>query len=121
MKSRLTDHGNRYHAYHERPADFSGGLVIDELVSQIDLFPTICDILNIDHPKWLQGYSIVPLLQGTTDKIRSEIFAEVNYHCCYEPQRAIRTKRWKYIRRYDQAPNWAMPNCDDSMSKTFFS
>ena len=120
MKSRLTDHGIGIMLIMRGPADFSGGLVIDELVSQIDLFPTICDILNIDHPKWLQGHSIVPLLQGTTDKIRSEIFAEVNYHCCYEPQRAIRTKRWKYIRRYDQAPNWAMPNCDDSISKTFF-
>ncbi len=120
MKSRLTDHGIGVMLIMRGPAGFSGGLVIDELVSQIDLFPTICDMLSIDHPKWLQGYSILPMLQGTADKIRSEIFAEVNYHCCYEPQRAIRTKRWKYIRRYDQAPKWAMPNCDDSISKTLF-
>ena len=53
------------------------------------------------------------------DDIRDAVFAEVNYHCCYEPQRAIRTKRWKYIRRYDDANQWALPNCDDSISKSY--
>ncbi len=120
MKSRLTDHGIGIMLIMRGPAGFSGGQVIDELVSQIDLFPTVCDLLSIDHPDWLQGHSILPLVQGNADAVRSEVFAEVNYHCCYEPQRAIRTKRWKYIRRYDQAQHWAMPNCDDSISKTFF-
>ena len=118
MKCHLTDHGIGVMLIMRGPGGFDGGKVIDGLVSQIDLFPTICELVGIERPDWLQGTSILPLIRSETDDIRQEIFAEVNYHCCYEPQRAVRTKRWKYIRRYDDATRWAMPNCDDSISKT---
>ena len=32
--------------------------------------------------------------------MRDAIFAEGTYHAAYEPQRAIRTPRWKYVRRF---------------------
>ncbi len=118
MKCNLTDHGIGVMLIVRGPGGFEGGQVLDGLVSQIDLFPTICELANIEPQPWLQGTSILRLVRGEADDIRDEIFAEVNYHCCYEPQRAIRTKRWKYIRRYDDAKQWAMPNCDDSISKT---
>jgi hypothetical protein len=35
----------------------------------------------------------------------------------YELQRAIRTHRWKYIRRYGSRRTPVLPNCDDSSSK----
>ena len=119
MKCHVTDHGIGVMLIVRGPGGFDGGKVVDGLVSQIDLFPTICELAEIEPPEWLQGYSILPLIRGETDEIRDAIFAEVNYHCCYEPQRAIRTRRWKYIRRYDNAKQWALPNCDDSISKTF--
>ena len=75
--------------------------------------------MGIQAPAWLQGTSILPLVRGETDEVRDAIFAEVNYHCCYEPQRTVRTDRWKYIHRCDDVKRWAMPNCDDSISKTF--
>jgi arylsulfatase A-like enzyme len=31
--------------------------------------------------------------------------------------RAIRTKRWKYIRRFENRGHPILPNCDDSLSK----
>ena len=31
----------------------------------------------------------------------------------------MRTERWKYIRRYDEATSLAMSNCDNSITKTF--
>jgi N-sulfoglucosamine sulfohydrolase len=91
--------------------------VCDALISQIDLFPTICDYLGIEHPAWLQGKSFLPLLSGQAREIHDEIFAEVNYHASYEPKRAVRTSRWKYIRRFGDRRTPVLPNCDDSPSK----
>jgi N-sulfoglucosamine sulfohydrolase len=91
--------------------------VCDALISQIDLFPTICDYLGIEHPAWLQGKSFLPVLSGQAREIHDEIFAEVNYHASYEPKRAVRTSRWKYIRRFGDRRTPVLPNCDDSPSK----
>src|SRR3954447_19440925 len=74
---------------------FVGGQVHDALVSQLDLYPTICDVAGIDPPPWLEGTSMVPLVRGDVATIRDEVFAEVTYHAAYEPQRAIRTERYK--------------------------
>jgi len=119
MKCHLSDHGIGIMLIVRGPGGFDGGQVVDGLVSHIDLFPTICELAGIEAPAWLQGNAMLPLVNGEAEDIRDAIFAEVNYHCCYEPQRAVRTKRWKYIRRYDNAEKWALPNCDDSISKTF--
>ncbi len=117
MKGNLTDHGIGVMLIMRGPGGFTGGKVYDELVSQIDLFPTICDLLNIDQPRWLQGRSIMPLMRGEAQEIHDTIFAEVTYHAAYEPQRACRTQRWKYIRRFDHHLGPVLPNCDDSPSK----
>jgi arylsulfatase A-like enzyme len=101
-----------------RGPGFMGGHARDELVSHIDIFPTICDLAGIPNPAWLQGRSLVPLVYGDEEPgLRREIFAELTYHAAYEPQRAIRTDRYKYIRRYDDYPYPVLPNCDDSPSK----
>jgi N-sulfoglucosamine sulfohydrolase len=57
---------------------------------------------------------------GTAPEIHDEIFSEVNYHAAYEPKRAVRTHRWKYIRHYDGRPHPNLPNCDDGFSKTYW-
>jgi len=94
------------------------GVAHDELVSHLDIFPTICEVAGIDEPSWLQGRSLVPLVSGTeAPGTRSEIFAELTYHAAYEPQRAIRTERFKYVRRFDEYPYPVLANCDDSPSK----
>lgn len=117
MKGYLTDHGIGVMLIMRGPGGFQGGRVIDALVSQIDIFPTICDLLEIDHPRWLQGTSIIPLVRGEIEQIHDAIFAEVTYHAAYEPMRAVRTQRWKYIRRFDHHLGPVLPNCDDSPSK----
>ena len=35
------------------------GVAHDELVSQIDMFPTVCEVAGIDPPPWLAGRSLV--------------------------------------------------------------
>lgn len=99
----------------------SDNRTIDAMVSHIDIFPTLCDMLKIAPPSWLQGKSLMPLLAGDAEEINEEIFAEVNYHAAYEPQRSVRTKRYKYIRRYVAEHTGhtgpVLANCDDSISK----
>lgn len=118
MKCNCTDHGMGVSLIARGPGGFSGGKVVDAMVSHLDLFPTICDLLEIEKPGRLQGASLLPLVRGEAQEIHEEIFAEVNYHAAYEPQRAVRTHRWKYIRRYDGRTHPNLPNCDDGPSKS---
>jgi N-sulfoglucosamine sulfohydrolase len=117
MKCNLTDHGIGVLLILRGPGEFSGGKVIDSLVSHLDIFPTLCDYLGLAPPPWLQGTSLVPLIREEVNQIRDEVFAEVNYHAAYEPQRCVRTRRYKYIRRFDGRETVVLPNCDDSPSK----
>ena len=121
MKCNLTDHGIGISLIMRGPGGFSGGKVSNAMVSQIDLFPTICDLVNLEHPAWLQGKSMMPFIRGEVQEIRDELFAEVNYHAAYEPQRCVRTQRWKYIQRFGDRVKPVLPNCDDGPSKTVWS
>ena len=120
MKCNLTDHGIGVMLIMRGPGGFSDGKVCDAMVSQIDIFPTLCELSGIDVPEDVQGKSIMPLIRGEADEIRDEVFAEVNFHTLYEPQRAVRTRRWKYIRRFSERGRPYLPNCDDSPTKTLW-
>ncbi len=120
MKCNLTDHGIGVMLIIRGPGGFEGGRVIDAMVSHIDLFPTICELAHVAPPDWLQGHSLLPLLHGQASEIRKEIHAEVTYHAAYEPMRCVRTRRWKYIRRFDGRETPVLPNCDDGPSKSIW-
>lgn len=117
MKCNLTDHGCGVSLIIRGPRSFSGGRVVDAMVSHLDVFPTVCEVAGIDPPTWLQGNSLVPLTGGETGQVHEELFAEVNYHAAYEPQRAIRTARWKYIQRFVDYDRPLLANCDDGPTK----
>ena len=117
MKCNLTDHGTGVMLIMRGPGGFTGGRACDALVSHIDIFPTVCELLEIDDPEWLQGRSMMPLVRGEKDETNDAVFTEVTYHSTYEPQRAVRTRRWKYIRRFGDREFPLMPNCDNSPSK----
>ncbi len=59
----------------------------------------------------------MPLLRDEVERVRSELFAEVTFHAAYEPMRAVRTKRWKFIKRFGNRRRAVLPNTDDSPSK----
>lgn len=124
MKCNLTDQGLGVMLMLRGPmldrADRSSrGRVIDAMVTHMDLFPTVCDLLGVPHPAWLQGRSLLPLITGETQAIHETIFAEINYHAAYEPARAVRTERYKYIRRFDVRPHPILANVDDSPTKKY--
>ena len=120
MKCNLTDFGWGVSLVMRGPGIFGGGKVCDAMVSHIDLYPTICDAAGLAHPAWLEGKSLLPVLKGETKEVNEEVFAEVNFHASYEPKRAVRTHRYKYIRRYGDRSVPVLPNCDDSPSKSLF-
>jgi arylsulfatase A-like enzyme len=114
----LTDQGSRVYLIIRGPGGFTGGAVVDSLVSLIDLAPTAYDVAGIDCPNFVEGISLRPSVEGKSE-IRSEVFCEVNYHAAYEPMRSVRTERYKYIRRYDGRVRHVLPNMDDTPSKAF--
>jgi N-sulfoglucosamine sulfohydrolase len=116
-KATLFDRGLGVMLILRGPGGFAGGKVLDGLVSHIDVYPTLCEIAGIERPSFLQGTSLLPLVRGETSAIHDEIFAEMTWHAAYEPQRAIRTERWKYIRRFGSRTTPVLANCDDSPSK----
>lgn len=117
MKSSLYDTGIGVALIMKKPGTVKAGYAEDALVSQIDLFPTLCDLLGLQKPEGLQGVSLLPLLQEKTDKVRDEIFAEVSFHAAYEPLRCIRTERYKLIRWFDDHDRLVPANMDDSPPK----
>jgi len=121
MKCNLTDHGLGVMLTLAGPAGngqrFDDGRVCDAMVSQIDLFPTVCDTVGLEKPGWLQGVTLSPLAQDASATVRDEVFAEVNYHAAHEPKRAVRTRRYKYIRRVTVREHPVLPNCDPGVSK----
>lgn len=81
-----------------------GGVVKNELISNVDYVPTILDCVGVKIPGRVQGRSVAPLLDGKDYKARTEIFAELTYHNYYDPRRVIRTETHKLIVNFSSAP-----------------
>ena len=116
-KATLSDRGTGVMMIMRGPGAFAGGKVVDAPVTHLDVYPTICEVAGVEPPDWLQGKSMIPLLRGAVEHLHEATFAEMTYHAAYEPQRSVRTERWKYIRRFDDYPGPVLANCDDSASK----
>lgn len=82
----------------------SGGKVYEELISHVDVLPTLLDLIGIPKPGNLQGVSFADFLQGkTTRKPRREIYAQFTPAMFRDNEsRCIRMERYKLI-RYFQA------------------
>lgn len=72
---------------------FNGGGRIEEVVSLLDLPPTLLDACGIDVPEQMVGHSILPLTRGDRDDWQNDVLIQT-----YGPElgRYVRTKRWKY-------------------------
>jgi N-sulfoglucosamine sulfohydrolase len=116
-KATLYDGGTGVMLIMRGPAGFTGGRVVDAMVSHLDIYPTLCDVAGVEHPPFLQGASLMPLVHGDIERIHDLIFTEMTYHAAYQPLRAVRSSRWKYIRRFYEYPHPVLANCDDSAAK----
>lgn len=118
MKCNLFDTGTGISLIMKYKNNPSAGKVKDGLVSHVDIYPTLCDMLGVPKPEWLTGHSLLPLLNNETDEVNDAVFSEVTYHAAAEPQRCVRTKRYKYIRRYGLTEGYVPANIDEGGSKT---
>ena len=80
---------------------FNGGKVLDQMISNIDLMPTLLDFIGADTPENIEGKSFLPVLRDATFPFRSEIFTEKSFHEIYDPMRSVRTREFKYIRNFE--------------------
>lgn len=73
---------------------FDGGGQVQELVSLIDLPPTLLNAAAIDVPDTMQGRPLLPLLNNQLeDEWPEEMFVQISES---HDGRCVRTKRWKY-------------------------
>ena len=72
---------------------FSGGGQVNQLLSHVDLAPTLLDAAGLPVPKEMQGRSAVPLLHDRRAEWGDDVFVQVSES---ETARAVRTQRWKY-------------------------
>ncbi len=83
-----------------------------ELVTWVDLLPTICDWLGMAPPTDLPGRSLMPLLLGDADGWdRDEIFTAHCFHeiCNYAPYRVLRGPRYKLVQHLNAGTPLPMP------------
>jgi len=94
------------------PEKIEGNQAREELLSNVDLLPTLLDFVG-SIPKKVEdidGRSFLPLLTGGGDySPRDHIFCEMTWHDTYNPVRAVRTNRYKYIKNFSTSPEVFMP------------
>lgn len=99
----------------------AAGSRTDQLVSNVDVVPTLLDLIGAPIPASVQGESFAPWLRGAENVGREMVFSEKNWHDenQYDPVRAVRTRDFKYIRSWAHNSRIPLPGdmCDSAAVK----
>ena len=90
---------------------FQGGGRLNQMISLIDLPPTLLDAAGLPVPDEMQGRSILPLVNREHIEWQTEAFVQISES---QVGRAIRTPRWKYAVVAPDKHSW-----DDSNSEVY--
>ena len=100
------------------PRRVRAGTLCRQLVSSVDIAPTVLELAGLKAPSRFQGRDFSPLLTDSKKKIRDYVYAEDHWHDYEDLGRAVRSLRYKYIRNdYPDLP--ATPPADVGRSLTF--
>jgi choline-sulfatase len=83
---------------------------VRELVSTVDLAPTLLEAAGIPVPAGLAGRSVMPLLRGARPTWPDHAFVQISES---QVGRAIRTARWKYSVSAPGKDGWNEPAADE--------
>jgi len=100
------------------PSKVKANSQTNSLVSAIDIASTFLKVASVDIPDFFEGVDFSPLLIAPEKEIRNSVFAQDHWHDFEDYSRALRTKKYKYIRNfYFDLPN--TPSADALRSMTF--
>ena len=82
---------------------FNRSMEISELVSQVDLMPTLLEAAGAAIPASVQGRSFLPLLDRKTGNWRNEVYFEMSE---FVTGRGLRTPQYTYAAAAPKTPGW---------------
>ena len=85
---------------------WTGGRRLREMISQVDVLPTLLELAGQSAPANVQGRSFAALVDGRPYTPRDAVFGEMTCHEYYDPVRSVRTERYKLIRNCSTAPGF---------------
>lgn len=86
-----------------RGPGFNRGTEISELVSQVDLTPSLLAAAGVAIPATVQGRSFLPLLDRRTREWRNEVYIGMRE---FVTGRILRTPEWTYAVAAPKTENW---------------
>ncbi len=81
------------------------------MILNIDVAPTLLEIVGVPVPIWMQGRSFLPLLEAREAKWRDAFlyeYYEYPAEHCARKHRGIRTEKWKLIHFWEQPEEWEL-------------
>ena len=110
-KTRVHDSGMKAPFIAHWPAGIrTGGSSSDQLLSAIDICPTVLELAGVTVPQQVQGTSLAPLLADPEKRVREYAFSEHNWHDYEAHGRAVRDSAgYLYIRNALPEKSWAGP------------
>jgi arylsulfatase A-like enzyme len=75
--------------------------VIPALTEHVDLYPTLCDLCSLGKPSWLQGSSLLPVIEDPGRKRTGIAFSHRKHMWhdrlqVYDIAHSVRTERYRY-------------------------
>jgi arylsulfatase A-like enzyme len=124
-KANLYDSGSRVPLAIRWPAGVAAGRTISRLTTLTDLAPTFMAASGLTVPSTMTGQSLLPTLSGVAPGrpfvvIERERHAKARAENLGFPVRALRTKRWLYVRNFFP-DRWPAGDPDYSGSQGVFS
>lgn len=82
------------------PVQIEGNQRNHNLISSVDIAPTMMKIAGLTPLQDFEGFDFSAMLTNTKTEIRKEIYAEDHFHDFEDYTRAVRTKKFKFVKNY---------------------